>query len=222
MCLPLLAQQIPEPMQPPRLVNDFASMLTSGEQNLLEHKLRNYLDTTSTQLYIVTINDFNGDNIADYASKLFNKWEIGQRDKNNGLLILIKPKNQSQRGEIFISTGYGLEGAIPDAYSKQIISRDIEPAFIQGQYYQGLDKSTTTLMNMAACEYTADDENKDIPISGVILFALLIILLLFIVSKNSKGGGGGFTRGGFPGSRFGGFGGFGGGRTGGGGSRGGW
>lgn len=237
LCAPAWGQNLPNPMQPPRLVNDFTGLLKPDEQNLLERKLRNYLDTTSTQLYIVTVNDLDGYDIADYAPKLADKWGIGQKNKNNGLLILIKPRVGNQRGEIFIATGYGLEGAIPDAYVKRVIMNDIEPAFRDGEFYKGLDKATTTLMKMAGGEFKADEQNDDSG-GGVIIFIIIMVGLILLFAVRKKGGGGGFTgSGGMPpiggfgglgggGSRGGGFGGGfgggGGGRFGGGGARGGW
>lgn len=210
-------------MQPPRFVNDFTGLLNYTEQNQLERKLQNYYDTTSTQIAIATVADLQGYDIADYAIQLFNKWGIGKKDKNNGLLILIKPKYQNSRGEIFIVTGYGLEGAIPDAYAKRVISQNMEPAFAENKYYQGLDDATTTLMQMAAGEYKSENDSPSL--GGIISTIVLILLLIFIISR---GGGGGLLLGsllgglGGGGGSSGGFGGFGGGRSGGGGARGGW
>ncbi|MDY0198670.1 MAG: TPM domain-containing protein, partial [Tenuifilaceae bacterium] len=115
----LPAQDLPSPMQPPRLVNDFANILTDAEKSALEAKLRNYYDTTSTQLYIITVGDLQGYDVADYTIKIGEKWGIGQQGKNNGALILVKPRVGNQRGESFIAIGYGLEDVIPDAITKR-------------------------------------------------------------------------------------------------------
>ena len=234
--LPTSAQQLPEPKHPPCLVNDFTNLLNQQEQTMLEQKLRSYHDTTSTQIYVVTIADLGGYDIADYAFKLGDKWGIGQKGKDNGVLILIKPKFGYERGEIFIATGYGLEGAIPDAYSKSVITNYIEPAFREGQYYKGLDDASTILIQMASGEFTADNQNEDSFFVEGLIIALIIALLMYLLSKKSGGGGisrgspGGFPLGGFGSggrssgnrSSSGGFSGGGGGRFGGGGARGGW
>ncbi len=148
------AQEFPEKPVPPRLVNDLAGLLSSGEVDALEQKLVAYNDSTSTQIAIVTISDLNGYAVADYAQRLAEKWGIGQKGLNNGVLILIRPKtSESSRGEVSIAQGYGLEGVIPDIVCAQIIDYEILPEFRNGNYYQGLDNATSTLMSLASGEY---------------------------------------------------------------------
>ena len=107
------AQQIPNRPSPPRLVNDFTNTLTISQANNLEYKLRNYHDTTSTQIAVVFVNDLQGTTAADFAYQLGEKWGVGTKE-NNGIVILVKPKNET-KGEVFISVGYGLEQYVPDA-----------------------------------------------------------------------------------------------------------
>ena len=82
---------IPDKPQPPRLVNDFASILSPQEANTLEQKLRIFNDSTSTQIVIVTINDLGGRDETDFADRLGEKWGVGQKGQNNGIIVLIKP-----------------------------------------------------------------------------------------------------------------------------------
>jgi len=107
-------QDFPEPQVPPRLVNDFAGMLTQQEISALEQKLVAFDDTTSTQISIITVSDLMGYDKADYAQRLAELWGIGRQGSDNGVLILVKPKTFSSQGQVQITTGYGLEGAIPD------------------------------------------------------------------------------------------------------------
>lgn len=243
----LFAQELPAPMSPPRLVNDFAGLLNQNEIASLESKLRAYHDTTSTQIYIVIVNDLLGYDKSDYAFRLGEKWGIGQKSKNNGALILVKPKVGSERGEAFIAIGYGLEDVIPDITSGRIVDREMIPFFKQNQYYQGLDAATTTIINLAKGKFTADQYNKGQKSSGsgVIIIIIIIIILSLIfrgnsrnkgntigsnlpfwlalgmLSSGSRGGGfGGFSSG--SGGFGGGFGGGGGGSFGGGGAGGSW
>lgn len=88
----LFAQDIPSPMSPPRLVNDFASVFTEPEKQALESKLLIYNDTTSTQIYVVTVSDLEGYAVSDYAFKIGEKWNIGQKAKTMELLFLSNPK----------------------------------------------------------------------------------------------------------------------------------
>jgi uncharacterized protein len=246
------AQDFPEKSVPPRLVNDFAGMLNSNEINSLEQKLVAFNDSTSTQISIITVPSLHGYDKADYAQRLAEKWGIGQKGKNNGILILVKPKTESEQGEVYIAQGYGLEGAIPDLHVSDIINNQILPSFTAGDYYGGLDKATTTLMQLARGEFPADLYKKHQNVSGIvpfILFILFIFIMMFLRSgggnngrhignkglplwmllsmmnsRNSHNGSwGGFSGGGgFGSGGGGGFGGFGGGSFGGGGAGGSW
>jgi uncharacterized protein len=241
----LSAQEIPEPMQPPRLVNDFAGLLSQRELANLEQKLLNYHDTTSTQIYVITVNDLLGYDIADFTIRIGEKWGVGQKGKNNGAIILIKPRIGNERGEAFIATGYGLEDVIPDAISKRIIDREMIPNFQEGNYYYGFDKATTAIINLASGKFSAEGymgEGSFLMALPIIIFITLIFVIIFNVNKTKRRSighnipfwialgmmsGGGRSSGGFGGfsSGSGGFGGFsggGGGSFGGGGARGSW
>lgn len=195
-----VAQSFPEPMRPARLVNDFAGMFTGGEQSQLEQKLVDFDRQTSTQIAVVTVADLEGIPASEYAARLFDKWGVGgDSKKNNGILILVKPKSVDQRGEVFIATGYGVEGAVPDALAGRIVDYDILPAFRQGQYFAGVDRAATTLMELTRGEYTADQylaqhKEKKMP-AGLLLLGVIIFFGLFLgftkagkaASENSGG-----------------------------------
>jgi uncharacterized protein len=245
----LSAQDFPEKPIPPRLVNDFAGILKTQEIKALENKLVAFDDSTSTQIAIVTISDLRVYAVADYAQRLAEKWGIGQKGLDNGMLILIKPKTGESRGQVTISQGYGLEGAIPDITCGEIIDYEIIPAFRKGDYYGGLEKATTTLMQLASGEFSAAEYGKRRK-SGAegfapfIIFLVIFIIIMFIRSNggrnqrhisdrglplwlllsmmNSGRGTHSGSWGGFTGRGGGGFGGFGGGSFGGGGASGSW
>jgi uncharacterized protein len=182
------AQDFPEKSVPPRLVNDFAGMLNSNEINSLEQKLVAFNDSTSTQISIVTVSSLHGYDKADYAQRLGEKWGIGQKGKNNGILILVKPKTESEQGEVQIAQGYGLEGAIPDLHASDIINNQILPSFSTGDYYGGLDKATTTLMQLARGEFPADLYKKHQNSGAIAPFIFFIIFLIIIMFIRSGGG----------------------------------
>jgi uncharacterized protein len=169
------AQKFPEPMNPPRLVNDFAGLLSSNENRMLENKLRNYYDTTSTQIAIVTVKSIDGADAFSYAHELAEKWGIGKAGKDNGLLILVA----LQEREIRINTGYGLEPTVTDAASKRIIENYIRPNFRQEKYFEGLDQSTSIIMSLAAGEFEADKLRGTE--GGNAAPAFLIFLILFFL-----------------------------------------
>ncbi len=183
------SQKIPDRPVPPHLVNDFANMLKPDEVNNLERKLVSFNDSTSTQIAVVIVPSLGGYDKSDFAQQLAEKWGIGKKSHNNGILILVKPKTSDSRGEVQIATGYGLEGAIPDITCAEIVDREIIPSFKNGDYYGGLDKGTNTLMALARGEYSAADYDKrakkgsDSPLPfGLIIF---IIIIIIIMSKNS-------------------------------------
>ncbi|NOZ45225.1 MAG: TPM domain-containing protein [Chlorobi bacterium] len=182
------AQEIPNPMSPPRLVNDFAGFLSSNETASLEQQLRQFNNETSTQIVIVIVKSLDGADKAMYATELAEKWGIGQKGKDNGLLILVKPNYNNEKGEVFIATGYGLEGVVPDAIAKRIVENEILPNFKQGRNYQGLQAAVNTLMSLTKGEFTADEYRKKTKRqSGRSLFPIFFILFIIIIS--SIGGG---------------------------------
>ncbi len=243
--LPVWAQDnpndavIPDRPNPPRLVNDFVGILQPNERAQLEQKLRTYNDSTSTQITIVIVKTTQPYPIGDFAFQVGRKWGVGQKGKNNGLVLAWATGDR----KIYIATGYGLEGAIPDAVANRIIKNILSPAFKQQQYYQGLDEATTEIIKRASGEYKADESSDDDGGGGVFFFFLIfgIIILIIIISRRNGGGGSRYRGGGggpifFPpttysgwgsssggwggggGSSGGGFGGFGGGSFGGGGA----
>lgn len=242
-------KDFPAKPNPPRLVNDFAHMLTDAQAADLEAKLVNYDKTSSTQITVVTIKNLGSYEISEYAVELGNRWQVGRKGKDNGVLMIASLDDH----KINISTGYGLEGALPDAMCGRIIRNEIVPAFKEGQYYQGFVQGVDAVIAATKGEYTADKtdgkgEGKRLPAWAIIILILVVYFILWIMSKFRGGGGGSymsgrgsrgwgagpFIGGGFLGggggsgwggggdSGGGGFGGFGGGSFGGGGASGSW
>lgn len=175
--------QLPEEPNPPRLVNDFADILNSSEERALERKLVNYNDTTSTQITIVTIADLQGYDKAQFGTELAHKWGVGQKGKDNGLLILIKPKQGNSRGQAYIAVGYGLEEFVPDATAKRIVEYEMIPFFKEGRMYDGLDASTTSLIGLLSGEFTAEQYGERGAgagdIIGILVFIIIIAVFMF-------------------------------------------
>ena len=131
---PAIAQDIPERPVPPRLVTDMAGIFSPDKVAQLEKKLVWFNQQTSTQIAIVTVKDLHGYDISDFAFRLGDKWGVGQKGFNNGIVILIKPKTNEEKGRIFIATGYGLEAVVPDAIAKRIVEVEILPEFRKNNY----------------------------------------------------------------------------------------
>lgn len=231
---PVFSQSDPFPSRPvpPHLVNDFSAIFEPQQVRQLEKMLVDYNDSTSTQIAVITVNTLNGYDIADYTDRLAEKWGVGRKGKDNGIMILIKPKlSTSDYGEVRISIGYGLEDVIPDAITKRIIEQEMIPKFREGAYYEGVVSAVEVIMDLASGKYTADQYGDDDDnIVTVIIFIIVFILILRWIFPGRSGRGcmpliiggiGGFGRSG-GGGKTGGFGGFGGGSFGGGGASGRW
>ncbi len=238
---------IPNRPSPPKLVNDFTGKFLTPEQvQALEQKLVAYDDSTSNQVAIVVVENLEGYSADDYAIALGRKWGVGNKEFNNGVVILISTGGGQGNRKVSIQVGYGLEGRVSDLITKAIIDNAIIPNFKEGNYYRGLDKATDDIITAAAGRYTAPKgygkgKGKGIGF-GAILFIIIMIILFsskgggrgggmvsrrgyrdfgtgWIIGTLLSGGGGGGSSGG---GSSGGFGGFGGGSFGGGGSSGSW
>ena len=182
--LVITAQKLPDRPNPPRLVNDLAGVLSESERNALEKQLVQFNNETSTQIAVVTVKSLDGTSPGDYAFKLAEKWGIGQKGKDNGILVLVKPKYGNDKGHAFIATGYGLEGAVPDAVANRIIDNEMIPHFRQNDYYGGIQAAVSTLMKLTKGEFTAEGymqrtSPKGNGIAALIPFFLFIIFLIF-------------------------------------------
>lgn len=135
----------PEVVRP---VNDFAHILEEDEVAALEYKLIGYYDSSSIQIVIVTLNDLMGEDIQQVAMDIGNRWDVGQAKEDNGIVVLIKPKTKEAKGEVFIATGYGVEGCIPDVTAKEIVDDELIPYFKTGNYYQGLDGAIDVMIQL--------------------------------------------------------------------------
>ena len=239
---------IPQRPEPARLVNDLAGLFSSSQTDHLENMLVAFDDSTSNQIAVVTITDLEGYDAAEYATRIGLDWGVGSSKFDNGIVILVKPKTTSS-GQVFIAVGYGLEGAIPDAYAKRIINNEMIPHFMENDYFGGVYEACELLMKLASGEISElrEYEEDNIEAYSMLIFFILLIIFFIIVSKSNKGGGNGGNGGrrvytgpiitigddfgtwgtprgggGFSGGFGGGFGGFGGGSFGGGGAGGSW
>ncbi len=132
---------IPPAPNPPRLVNDFAGLLTEEQIQEKEQRLVAFNDTTTNVVCVVTVNDLGDYSAAEFAYELGERWGVRSTDdKRNGVVLLLKPRNETS-GEVYIAVGYDLEGAIPDAMAKRIIELKMIPALREGDYNAAIDLS---------------------------------------------------------------------------------
>jgi uncharacterized protein len=182
------AQKLPDPMSPPRLVNDFARVLSDNEQALLEDKLRKYNDSTSSELTIVTLKTIGNYDVTQFAFELGEKWGVGKKGKDNGIVILVAVDDRKAA----IVTGYGMEGVITDASTYQIRERYMNPNFRKGDFYAGLNEATDAIFKLASGELKAENlkgsgNYKEVnPLAIIVPFLLFIGFVAFIIVLSVK------------------------------------
>ena len=115
-------------------VIDEARILSASDKQAIETKLRSLNDRGLAQAAVVIVPTTNGEDIFDYSMKVADRWKLGKKDTDQGLLMVVAVNDR----KMYILTGYGLEGTIPDAAAKRIISDDITPRFKQGDYAGGI------------------------------------------------------------------------------------
>jgi uncharacterized protein len=170
---------IPPKPDPAVYVHDYSGWLSAGEKQQLEYKLRRYWDATSTQIVVMIRPDIGDYDRATYAFDLGNKWGIGDKKKNNGVVMLIKTE-QPDRG-VFIATGYGAEGGLTDLQSGRIIRNTMGPFFREQRYYEGINAGTGEVMAALSGEFVRDpneSSTSDAWVIGIIILALLLGLLI--------------------------------------------
>lgn len=222
---------------------DQANIIPAATRSAIEPKLADLEAKSGIQLVVATVNSLEGQEIEPYANELFRAWKLGDKTKNNGVLLLVAPKERRVRIEV----GYGLEGTLTDALSKVIIVNAITPRFKTGDFGGGISRGVDdiiTVLTTDASEWQKrpslrlDSQQANDPMSWIVIAFIIVLAILLIVSGgfrsfffgmlfnimlnsgSSRGGGWSSGGGGFSGGG-GGFSG-GGGSSGGGGASGSW
>ena len=212
-------------------VSDWAGVFSPEQKAALESRLAAFRQTNGAQLAVVALKSLQGGQIDDFAAKLFEQWGVGEKGKDNGVLLLAAIEDRQMRIEV----GYGQEGVLNDAKAGRIQDEFIVPRFKEGAYAQGLIDGAEVLLKTMGGEALPEPAAAESSPVGAVLFLLIFgIVFISIVRaaiRGGKGGGGSASRSGGRlssgwssggGSGGGGFGGFGGGRSGGGGASRGW
>ncbi len=188
----LVAQSIPA--RPPKYtpVNDYTNTLTAAEIQSISKKLIDFEAQQSTQIVIVMVGSLGSRTVEQYANELYRAWGIGQKGKDNGVLVLVAKNDRKMR----IETGYGAEGAITDLAAQQIITDILRPNFKNNAYGKGLSEAADKLMSLIMNEYSnADRANSPVdqkviatPIIFVIFIAILILYVLYRAGNATRSG----------------------------------
>jgi len=174
-----------------RVVDD-AGVLDEGTRAALTQKLAEFEAKTTDQFVVVTLKSLQGTSIEDFGVELGRHWQIGQRDKNNGVLLIVAPNERRVRIEV----GYGLEGALTDAVSRLIIENGITPRFRAGDFAGGITRGVDDIVSVLsgdAEEWQAraarrpdtvspTDSTRNDSIWPVIWVVLVVMVVVFICS----------------------------------------
>ena len=179
-------------------VVDSIQLLTKDQYKSLYNKLKNYSDSTSTELFVAIISTTKGEDINYLAANWGEKWEIGQKGKDNGVILFMAKDDR----KVAIQAGRGTEGKLTDLMAKRIIERRIIPEFQRGDFYKGLDRGTDGIFEVLTGEFqeTRKRARKDKGtaakiVGGIVTFVIfIVIMIIFIIFRGRGGGRGGGRR----------------------------
>ena len=175
---PLSALEIPA--RPDGYVTDKAGLLSSQNKAKLEAFLRNYEQETSNQIVVTTFPSLDGESLEDFSIRLAEKWKIGKKGKDNGVILVIFKNDRKIRIEV----GYGLEGVLSDANCKMIIENEIAPAFRQGKFDEGIVRAVEAIKATIKGEYTPKPVRRGRRGSLSLDSLMNIMILLIIISSH--------------------------------------
>lgn len=173
---------------------DYAKVLTPSQAKSIENKLLQYSDSTSTQIVLITIESLKGESIDLLGPEWGQKWGLGQKGKDNGVIILFSMQDR----RIGIYPGYGAESQITAGQGGELIRNRVIPDFKKNDYFAGFNQAIDGIMQMLTGSYKAEKPNKalkqdsDSTVGLVFLGAIVFIIVAVIVKnsdKNNKGGG---------------------------------
>lgn len=160
---------------PKQLVVDRADILDTKAEENLERLLVNFSKETSNQILVVTVNDLCGYDKSEFTYTLGENWGVGQKEFDNGVVLMVKPHGSAGDRHTFIAVGYGLEGAIPDAIAKRIVEKELIPHFKKGDFEGGILAGVNTIMGLAKGEINVKEYGKK---ESVPIFPFFIVLLI--------------------------------------------
>jgi uncharacterized protein len=173
-------------------IHDEAKVLSPGFVEQLEHRIKADEDSTSNQIAVLVIRSLEDYPMEDFTLEVAEKWKLGQKDKDNGILLFVAVDDRKIR----IETGYGVEGVLPDALCNQIIRNEIAPYFRQANYEAGIQAGVEAITKAIAGEYQAEQQTSAPTRRGGGILPFLIVLIIIIIIGRIRGGGG---RGGYRG-----------------------
>ncbi|MCF6276414.1 MAG: TPM domain-containing protein [Candidatus Magasanikbacteria bacterium] len=174
------------PGTPTGFVNDFADMFSQEQEDVLNQKLTNFEKETSNEIAIVTVPNLGEDTIENFAVELFAEWGIGKKKNDNGVLLLISRDDRKMRIEV----GYGLEGALTDLQSHQIIQNFLVPNFKQELYFEGVNSALDVMIGATKGEYEAinkaETAQTGYDYQTIFFFVIFVVISITSILSASK------------------------------------
>lgn len=203
-------ERLPPP--PKAYFNDYAGLVPPGDAQRLDAKLRDFEKQTSNQVLVAVFPELPSPSLEDFTNRTAESWRAGRKDVDNGVVFFVFVRDRKMR----IETGYGLEGALPDALASRILSDEVVPRFQKGDWAGGLEAGVDAILRATKGEYqpvAARPAGRSVSLVGLVIVLLFVLLFLWLANHGAGTGGGrtydhrGYRRGGWGGGWGGGFGG---------------
>src|ERR1044072_5023317 len=172
-------------------VGDQANIIPAATRTAIETKLADLEAKSGIQFVVATVSSLDGQEIEPYANTLFRTWQLGEKAKNNGVLLLVAPNQKRVRIEV----GYGLEGTLTDALSKVIITNAIAPRFKAGDFSDGITRGVDDIITVLTTDASdweklpsvrLDNKGSDDPANWVFIAIIVIVIVLLVVSPGFR------------------------------------
>src|SRR3989338_4737017 len=141
------------PPKPTGYVSDWAAILSPSAKQEFETTLKNLETSTTNQVIVATFQSLEGDALESFTIRAAQHWKVGQKDKDNGIIVFVFVVDH----EIRLEVGYGLEGALPDAVAELIIQQEMVPSFRGGQFDEGIRRGLAAIIKSIAGEYAPSE-----------------------------------------------------------------
>ncbi len=175
------AETLPPP--PTAYFNDYAGVVPAAEVQRLDAKLRQFAKDTSTQVVVAVFDELPSASLEDFTVKTAESWRVGRKDWDNGAVLFVFVKDRKLR----IETGYGLEGALPDALGRRILDERVVPRFRAGDFAGGLEAGIEGILAATRGEYKAPPkEQARVPLVAILIILFFVILLIWLARQGAR------------------------------------
>jgi uncharacterized protein len=197
-----MSAAVPDKPTQKLLLWDYAGIIDDYQEQMIEDSLEYFSRTTSNQIVVMTVTNemLDGLEMAEFGQQVGEKWGVGHKGDNNGVVVLIKPKtgdNAMGKGRAFISTGYGAEGPLPDLLCSKIVDNEMIPHFKENDYAGGIMAALKIIKPALQGDFNTEEYVNDDAADAVLAMIVLMAIICFIfvvISKSNDNGNGNNTR----------------------------